>query len=202
MSLSGEEPHSFFGPIEGKTSIFLLDGRQANVAFATALAGLLARARSPCAVLDLDALYSSGSDRIFGLGSPLVAGLTTIQLPDPGSDVESELSSVFRRREKVVIIDSLNSLYHLISMDDGSSRSRRFAFALASLSYLARTNGMVVILTMYRREGLPSAGTGRPISALSDITASVNVKGGELEIRLERGSAWPGGSLSIRIPSG
>jgi hypothetical protein len=201
MSLNGDDPRTFFGPLTGRTTTFLLEGRDANLAFAKVLARSLAQGRNTGAILDLDAFYSSNSDRIFSLMDPATARSTIVRVPDPGSEVEVELSGLFGVQQKVLVIDSLNTLYHLISLEDGSSRSRKLAFALASLSYFARTNEKAVVLSMYRREGFQRGGTGRSISGLSDATASVVVRDGVLEARSERGSLWPGGSFSSRIPS-
>ena len=192
----------FFGPLTGKTTTFILDGRRANLSFASVVMRLLARAQSPCVVLDLDAFYSSNSDRIFSSMDASTAGSTEIRIPQPGLDVEHEFSHLFGARQKVVIIDSLNSLYHLMSLEDGSSRSRKLSFALASLSYMARTNEKAIILSMYRREGIHRAGTGRSISTLSEATVAVAVGKEDLYVTVERGAAWPGGKFSIRIPSG
>jgi hypothetical protein len=199
MSFSGREAQSFFAPLRGRTATFLLDDREANLDFARTVVSLLARTSDSAQILDLDAFYSSNSDRIFGR---LDSTAATISVPEPGTDVESEFARTFGGDQGVVIIDSLNSFYHLISQEDGSSRSRKLNFAIASLSYLAKTNAEAVILSMYRREGLTRWGTGRSISSLSDITASVAVRKQELVVRVERGPGWEGGSFSTRIPSG
>ncbi len=198
MSFSGWLAKSFFSPLAGKTATFLLDGRQANIEFARAVVGFLAG--DDCAILDLDAFYSSNADLILASLTAASASSTVIRVPEPGSDIDGELSRLFGARQKVIIIDSLNSLYHLLSQEDWSSRSRKLMFAVASLSYFARTNGKAVILTMYRREGFTRSGTGRSISGLSDLTAAVDVRGDELIVRSERGSAWPGGRFSMRSP--
>jgi len=200
MSFSAREARSFFDPLTGRTATFVLDGRLSNLDFARTLAGLLAQTGDSCTVLDLDAFYSSNSDQIFSLLAPLDPRESTIRIPEPGSDIEGELSKLFEARQRVVIIDSLNSLHHLISLEDGASRSRKLTFTVASLSYFARANGKAVILAMYRREGFYRSGKGRAISNLSDITASVGIRDGELTIRNERGPAWPGGRFSTRIP--
>lgn len=184
----------------GRTATFLLEGRRANLDFARALVGVLAQAGGSCAVLDLDAFYSSNADVIFSSLPKASAEASTVIIPEPGADIEAEFARLFGSTQKAIVIDSLNSLYHLISQEDGSSRSRKLAFAVAALSYLARTNDTAVVLTMYRREGFARYGTVRSISALSEITASVDVRGTELVIRAERGRAWPGGRYSIRIP--
>lgn len=200
MSVGEAEPQSFFGPLMGKTTTFLLEGKQANLAFAAALGNLLAETRVPCAILDLDAFYASNSERILSSMDAPTAKSTLIRVPEPGSDVEVDLSRLFGLEQKVIIIDSLNTLYHLISLEDGSSRGRKLTFTVESLSYFARTSGRAVVLSMYRREGFYRAGTGRSISGLSDVTASVDFWDGGLRVKTERGRAWPGGAFSTRIP--
>ncbi len=176
----------------------MLDGRQANLEFAHTIVGLSARAGESCTILDLDALYSSNADVVLSSLSGASAESTFIRVPEPGADIENELARLFEAEQKVFIVDSLNSLYHLVSQDDGSSRSRKLAFAVAGLSYLARTNSKAVILTMYRRERFTRSGTGRSISTLSDVTASVEIRGRDLTVKVERGQAWPGGRFSSR----
>jgi len=202
MSFSVQQAQSFLAPLIGKTSTFLLEDRRANLDFARTITALLARNASASAIIDLDAFYSSNSDQVFSTTGILTTKETIIRVPEPGADIESEFSTVFETQRKVIIIDSLNSFYHLISLDDGSARNRKLTFAVASLSYFAETNSRAVILTMYRREGFARGGTGRSISALSDLTASVNTNGEKLTVRTERGPGWSVGTFSIRIPSG
>ena len=192
----------FLAPLTRRTTTFMLGSRQANLDFARTIMGLLAGAGTTCAVVDFDAFYSSNSDRIFRSPDPTAARGTAIRVPEPGADPEGELSLLFGVGQKVIVIDSLNTLNHLISQDDGSSRSRKLAFAVASLSYFARTNGKAILLSMYRREGFVRRGTGRSISGLTEGTVAVDVGAQGLVLRNERGAAWPGGGLSIRSPSG
>jgi len=200
MSFSQERAQSFFNPLIGRTTTFLLEGRQTNLQFARTIAGFLSQTNDTCVIMDLDALYSSNADLILSPLNEESAKSAVVRVPDPGADIEAEFSWLFEARQRFVIIDSLNSFYHLISMEDGSSRSRKLAFAVASLAYLARTNGKAVILTMYRREGFNRAGTGRSITSFSDVTASVEIRDHELIVRAERGHAWPGGRFLTRIP--
>jgi hypothetical protein len=199
MSLSEGRGGSFLAPLAGKTSTFLMEGREANARFARTLMRSLASAGLSCIVLDLDAFYSSNADLIFA-GLPGDPTSFQVRIPQPGSDIEAEFSALFESERKAVVIDSLNSLYHLISMDDGSARGRKMMFALASLSLFARTNKRLVILSMYRREGLSKGGRGRSVANMSDITALAKMKDSGMEFRTERGSAWPGGALSIPSP--
>ncbi len=199
MSLGAREAQSFFAPLRGRTTTFLLEDRLANLDFARSVISLLAQTPDAAEVLDLDAFYSSNADQIFrSLGSPTAV---TLRVPEPGVDIEEELVAMFEGNQGVVIIDSLNSFYHLISQEDGSSRSRKLNFAIAALAYLARTNAKTVLLSMYRREGFTRWGTGRSISGLSDITASVGTRKQELLVKVERGHGWEGGAFSTRIPS-
>ncbi len=202
MSLSRTEARDFLEPLKGKAVTFVLEGRKENLAFARAAVGLMAGTGTPCTILDLDAFYAANSDRIFGALSRPEADGFTIDVPDPSSRIERDFPGAFAEQKGAFIVDSLNSLYHLLSFEDGSSRSRKLSFAVASLSYAARTNSTAVILAMYRREGLVKAGVGRSISGFADATVSVEVRGSELSMKCERGTVWPGGKLSIRSPSG
>jgi hypothetical protein len=198
MSFSGDQARSFFAPLWGKAVTFVLDGRESNVKFCRTIMSLADSSGEACAILDLDSLYSSNADIIFSQSAG--AGSSRILLPPPGSVIELEFPKLFEAEQRIIMIDSLNSLYHLLSQEDTTSRSRKLAFAVESLSYLARTNGKVAVLTMYRREGFTRQGRSRSISVLSEVTADVEVRGYELTVRCERGRAWPGGRFSIRIP--
>ncbi|HUI24085.1 MAG TPA: hypothetical protein VLY82_06825 [Nitrososphaerales archaeon] len=199
MSIGAREARSFFAPLKGRTATFLLENRLANLDFARSIIGLLGHTPDTAEILDLDAFYTSNAENVFGsLNSPTVA---TLRVPEPGADIEGEFAAMFESSQGVVVVDSLNSFFHLISQDDGSSRGRKLNFAIEALAYLARTNAKAVILSMYRREGLTRWGTGRSISDLSDITASVYTRGHDLLIRAERGLGWEGGVFSTRIPS-
>ena len=200
MNVGAHEAKTFFSLLKGRTATFLLEDRQANLDFARTVIGLLAQTSDAAQILDLDAFYSSNADRIFNsLGSSTTV---TLRVPEPGAEIEEEFAAMFEGDQGVVIVDSLNSFYHLISQEDGSSRSRKMNFAIEALAYLARTNAKAVLLSMYRRESLTRWGTGRSISRLSDITASVDTISQELFIRTERGPGWEGGVFSTRIPSG
>jgi len=199
MSFSAEQARAFIRPLLGKTATFLLDGRSVNLSFARVVIGVVAKTGDSCEIFDLDALYSSNADVIL---KPLPAEYSdsmTIQIPEPGSSVERETSRVISTDSKVLVVDSMNTFHHLLSSEDGSSRSRKLSFAVASLSYIARTGAKAVIFTMYRREGFGRPRSGRSISRLSDVTASVEIRGSELSVRCERGTAWPDGRFSIRI---
>ena len=197
MSLGAQQAHSFLGPLRGKTATFFVGNRQTNLSFAKSITSLTAMTTSGCAIFDLDALYSSNSYEILSDLPSSAARSTCIYVPEPGSNIEIELPRLFRTESGVFIVDSLNTLYHLFSSSGVNSRSRKLAFAVASLSYLARTNGKAILFSMYRREKTMRTGGGRSISDLSDTTVSVEATDSGLLMKCERGTAWPEGRFSL-----
>jgi hypothetical protein len=202
MSIGRDRASSFLSPLTGRTTTFLVESRGVNLAFARVLMGQVAESGDTCAILDLDAFYSSNSEQAFRLSGAEALNDAVIRVPPPDADLEAELAGLFKVQHKIIVIDSLNSLYHLLGQEDGSSRSRKLSFAISSLSYFARTNEKSVIISMYRREGFLRGGQTRPISGLADCTVTVDVRGQDMVFRNEKGPGWPGGRYSIRIPSG
>jgi hypothetical protein len=200
MSFSGADAQAFFGPLWGKTVTFVVDGRRENIQFARTITHFLGLAEASYSILDLDAFYSSNADVIFSELTGPTPESARILLPPPGSKIEAEFTRLFMAQQRVVVVDSLNSLYHLLSQETANARSRKLAFAVEGLSYLARTNSRASLLTMYRREGFARPGRSKSIARLSDVTATVEVRGDELTVKSERGPAWPGGRFSTRIP--
>jgi len=199
MSISTQQAHSFFGPLKGRTTTFLVDGRQTNHSFVKSITTLTALTARSLAIFDVDAFYLSNSDEIM-LDLPLSAAKSVhIYLPAPGSSVEAELPGFFKTGSEILMVESLNTLYHLLSQSGTISRSRKLAFTMVSLSYLARTNGKTCFFIMYRREKIMRAGGGA-ISDLSDTTVSVETTGSGLLMKCERGTAWPGGRFALRLP--
>jgi hypothetical protein len=199
MSFGAQQAHSFLGPLKGKTTTFIVDSRQVNLSLAKSITSLTAMTMSGCTIFDIDAFHSSNSEEILSALPPSAVRLTRVYVPEPGSSVETELPRLFRAESGVFIVDSLNTLYHLFSPSGVSSRSRKLAFVMASLSYLAKTNWKAVLFTMYRREKTMKTGGGRSISDLSDTTVSVEATGSGLLMKCERGKAWPEGKFFLRI---
>jgi hypothetical protein len=186
--------------MRGKAVTFLVDGRRDSVALITGLVAAAASAAEGCAVFDADAAVSSGADDVLAALTPEQSGSVRIVVPEPGSAVEAELSRFFMNGSGVLVVESLSTLYHLFSTSDRDSRSRKAAFAVAGLSWLARTGGKAAALIVYRRERVIRAREGGSMSDLADATVSVEpVRGGVL-LRCERGTLWPGGSFLLNIP--
>jgi hypothetical protein len=201
MSFSARREDLFINPLSGHTTTFLVRERQTNLTFARSMLSILVRKRRPCAVLDIDALYSSNSDYVSGLLSEEEAHFIEIVVPRPGSDTTAEIADLLGSGpDRVLIIDSLNSLYHFLSTDGRSSKNRNLTFVLALFSSIARTERRTVFLTMYQREKSINLRREKPISHLSDFTVVVSTSNGALSLKCERGSVWPGGALVIPNP--
>ncbi len=187
-------------PLRGRTAIFLVEGRRENLDFARGVVSVLCRGGTRCTVMDVDALYSSNSDYVFASLSAEEADSVEMLVPEPDSELESGFARLLGSHPgSTLIIDSLNSLYHLMSTGRTGSRNRNVGFIMAFLSFMARTDGRAVLLTMYRRERGVRLVPGKSISDLSDLTASVRVGEGVLGLKCERGSAWPGGEFSVPL---
>jgi len=178
------------------TTVFVLDSRQSNISLGRAL---LSDSSVHCTVLDIDALYSSCADSIMkGFDEDRLKSVE-IRMPSPESVIESDLSVTLSAESGLIIIDSLNSLNHLLSSGSSRSRGRKLAFAMAMLSAYSRENGKAVVLSMYRRERVDLGHRGSSISELADLTVSVEQTDTGLRMTCERGKAWPGGAFSLRI---
>ncbi len=190
----------FAGQLRGHTSAFVVDGRDTDLAFARAVLPHLVRDGGRCVVLDVDALYSSNSDYIFAPLTEQQSQAVDVIVPDPGSDVEADIALLAGAGSgKTIIVDSLNSVYHLLSSGGASFRGRKLTFVMACMSYLARTERKTVMATMYRRERTMRFGGGRQISDMSDLTFSVRHEAGSLELRCVRGRPLSGKSFSLPV---
>jgi hypothetical protein len=174
--------------LEGKVVTLLVDGRMTNKTLARGLILNATHRRRFCTVLDIDGLYSSNSDFIFGPLSEEEANTVELLVPEPGSDLRVETAQALSLcRSQVVIVDSLNSLFHLLPARGRGWRSRNLAFVLAFFSYLARTGGKTVIITKYRR-----AVEGKvPVTDRSDYLFSVTLNENIMSLKEEKTTAVP-----------
>jgi hypothetical protein len=201
MSFNAHREDLFINPLSGYTTTFLVKERRTNLTFARSVLPILVWKRRPCAILDIDALYSSNSDYIFELLSEEEARSIEIVVPRPGSDTTAEIADLLGSSpDETLIIDSLNSLYHLLSTNGRSSKNRNLAFVLALLSFIARTERKTVFFTMYQRKKNANLRREKPISHLSDFTVVVSAMKEALSLKCERGLVWPGGALVIPNP--
>ena len=115
-----------------------------------------------------------------------------MDLPKPGSAIGQNISGLFDLQRGMVVIDSLNTLHHLLSRS-----GRGLSFITSALSVFCRANGSMVLMTMYKREGSPEAEGRGSLSELSDLELYARVEGDNLVMRCKRGKAWPGNALVV-----
>jgi hypothetical protein len=179
----------------------VVDGRKTNLALARAILCRQAQSGLRCLVLDTNALYSSNSDYIFAPLSERQARTIEILVPDPGSDLESDIASLIASESgKTIVVDSLNSVYHLLASHGEGHEGRKAAFVLACLSYLAHVEMRTVIVTMYQRGSATHSGGGGRVSDLSDQRFLVEVRDDSLKLKCDRGYSATPSTLSIPIP--
>lgn len=194
MSLGHAGEPSLLDRLIGKTCTLVVESRRTNLALARFL---VSGASSGCFVLDLDGLYSSNAERLLqGIPQSLLENVR-IMLPEPGSNVESDLSTVIGSSAKLVIIDSLNTLNHLLSVGGRSARGRKLTFFMEAIAVFARLNQTAVIFTMYARERTTSLPSGRALNTVSDAEVTAQTKEGKVRLICERGNLWKPGLLTI-----
>lgn len=190
----------FTEPLRGKAITFLVSDRQTNLSLMKCVTAAVTATARGCTILDIDAFFSANSDQILAGLPPNITKLVRISVPDPNSDTESEFSKVFRTDSEVIIIQSLNTLYHLFQSSGVGSRTRKVGFAIACLSYFAKTGGKVVSVIMYGRDKVMKIGGGGSISDFSDATILVESTPRGLSLKCERGVLWPAGEFYLRLP--
>lgn len=197
MSL-GNRAADFLEPLVGVTTAFLLKDRGSKVALARAILPRLAERDGGCRVLDLDAFFSSNIESVTtGVRG---SGLKDIEivLPEAGADIEAALAEVFADGRSL-IIDSTNSLYHLLAYRGPKSASRKLAFLAAALSGWARANSRLVIANTYEREP-PILRRAGSFASFFDVVVSVSSQPHGLGLFCKKGSPWQ--SRSLFLPSG
>ena len=170
--------------LEGKTTTFVVEGRPTNLALAKLLLSGAPR-RGGCQVLDLDGFYASNAEALLG-GSPAEAQRSAVfDVPDPSAPLAPHLGNLFSCGRRLLVIDSLNTLNHLLT------EARGLSFVEAALGAYARANRSAAVLSMYRRDGPPRGGKGTTIASYSDVEIHARVEDGRLLMETRRGALLP-----------
>lgn len=186
------DARGFLAPLTGRTCTILVDGRGANLALGRALLQASSSEKVPCRVLDLDAFYASNADALLR-GVPAEGQESVLfDVPKPGAEVADHVSRAFDGRSGLLVVDSLNTLHHLMSLS-----GRSLSFVVGALSMYAKANGVAAVLSMYRREGPGGPGKKGSIAELSDAQAEARVEGGSLVVTRKRGELWGGEPLRL-----
>src|SRR5437667_7944156 len=203
MSLPTQrEAEAFLAPLQGKSTVFLLDNRATDLLFSRFLLSCLVRTRNEALVADINAFYGSNAQRI-APGSD--ASKIRLSLPPPGFDVEPWIVDFLidaADDAAVVILDDLNTLYHLLSFDGSKRAGNRMSFLIALTSFLARTRPQTIISKVYARNRPIQNGRrgARSLNRLGDLGVAVEYEARKLVFTCKNGSGWRGdGTFSLRV---
>jgi len=178
-----------------------LDNRATDLLFSRFLLSCLVRARNEVQVADINAFYSSNAQRIApGSDAPNIS----LSLPPPGFAVEPWLIDflIGAADAAVVVLDDLNTLYHLLSFDGSKRAGNRISFLMALTSFLARTRLQTIISKVYaRNRPIQNSRRGaRSLDRLGDLGVAVEYEASELTFACKNGSGWRGnGTFSVRV---
>jgi len=198
MSLSDRRSRLFLEPLEGRTTAFRVEDRPSNLRFAAAITRILASAGVGCRLLDLDAFYSSNLDILTaGVPRERLAGFD-ITVPEPGSDMDTSLAALFLGGDdRPLLIDSVNSLYQLLSAHNPRAANRKFTFFVSALSNWSKANNKPVVATVYDRRPATRRRASRSLADAFDNSIAFSAKHDGLAFKCERGSAWRGGGFFL-----
>ena len=203
MSLPTQrEAEAFLTPLRAKSTVFLLDNRTTDLLFSRFLLSCLVRTRNEALVADINAFYSSNAQRIAPESDALQS--ISLSLPPPGFAVEPWLIDflIGAADAAVVVLDDLNTLYHLLSFDGSKRTGNRISFLMALTSFLARTRLQTIISKVYaRNRPIQNSRRGaRSLDRLGDLGVAVEYEASELTFTSKNGSGWRGGgTFSVRI---
>src|SRR2546428_2016560 len=202
MSLPTQrEAEAFLTPLRSRSTVFLLNDRETDLLCSRFLLGCLVRTRNEALVADINAFYSSNAQRI----APGSDGLQNISLslPPPGFAVEPWIVDfLIGAGAAFVILDDLNTLYHLLSFDGSKRAGNRISFLIALTSFLARTRLQTIISKVYARNRPMQNGRrgARSLDRLGDLGVAVKYEASELTFTCKNRSVWRGdGTFSARV---
>jgi hypothetical protein len=204
MSLpSNQAAITFLSPLAKKFTIFLVDQRTTNLYLGGFLLRCACATNTTASILDIDAFYASSVREVAEKLARNCLGETTLHIPNVRTNVEKWLIRQFlsKNGDKLFLIDDLNTVYHLFSIDDPESANRRLTLAISFLSFLSRLNNFSVMSILYR-DNVPAERSllrARSLARAGDVTASVTVQNGQIRFKNIRGSAWNNREFSAAL---
>lgn len=194
MNFDPHQASAFFDPLSSKSSIFLVADRETNLSLARTLLGRLLSLNMNCLVVDINAFYVSHAEELGIDGTSNI----TFYVPDVLCDTSEVVHTIITiGNNDVLIIDNINSLFHLLSYETPQAASRKLALIMAILSKHARTNHFAAISVMYERKFASSAMQKQPLSELGDVLISVRKRGTGLAFHVRKGDAWIGSIYDV-----
>ncbi len=195
------QAQAFLHPLRSKSTIFILDSRETNLLFSRFLLDCLASTDSQVRVADIDAFYSSNAVRVAPILDSALEN-TFLSVPPTGFNVEFWVVNflVHTTDPAVIILDGLNTLYHLLSMNGSKRTSNRIAFLMALTSFLANSRRQTIISKAYTRNRPIQSRRGvRSLDKLGDLGISVTSQAKELTFKCVKGKGWRDDTFSVRL---
>src|SRR5712691_3341525 len=202
MSLPTQrEAEAFLTPLRSRSTVFLVDNRATDLLFSRFLLGCLVRTRNEALVADINAFYGSNARRVAPESDALQN--ISLSLPPPSFAVEPWIIDflIGAVDAAVVILDDLNTLYHLLSFDGSKRAGNRMSFLMALTSFLARTRRQTIISKVdARNRPIQNSRRGaRSLDRLGDLRVSVEYQANELTFTSKNGRGWRDGTFSVRV---
>jgi hypothetical protein len=195
MNFDPPQASSLLGPLFSKSSIFLISDRETNLSFARVLLGQILSPNMNCLIVDIDAFYASHAEEL-----DHCAGWsnTTIYVPDVVCDTREVVHTMIAKgHNNILIIDNVNSLFHMLSHETPQVASRKLALIMAVLSKHARASHLAAVSIMYERRFASPTTNRQPLSELGDALVSVRRRGTGLVFNVRRGEVWAGGTYEV-----
>jgi hypothetical protein len=155
-------------------------------------------ANKTAVVLDTDAIYASNSRILADQLSETCLQSITLRIPARGPIKASLIASIFSTKKyDALLVDDLNTLYHLLSMEDRSA-IRELTAVAKILSYFCRENRTMAFLTAYSAGETLRKETGqRSLLRIGDLSISMSMSDSTLHFRCDHGVAWPDNTFSV-----
>ncbi len=173
----------------------MVDGRTSRILLAQFLLNCICVLNKKLLILDTNAFYASNSNLLVPrLGEDCLARVG-LRIPAADTIQTTLTSSVFSSYE-FLIIDDLNTIYHLMSTENRSA-IRELTAMTRILSYFCRENGITVILVTYSAgEGLKKEVGKRSLFHMGDVSVSTKIDNNKIQFTCDHGEAWLNNTFS------
>ncbi len=198
---SPRQANTFFAPLKRKTTTFVVEEREVNLHLAQFIIGLASALNWRVLVLDTDAFYAANIISVSEKQSDNQKRGVFIRIPTNDLRLEEWLVDSILTKYELLIVDDMNSLYHLFGSLGKNSGSRKLHFIGRTLSYFARSENRTVILNLYKNimDSTPVGESSRSLAKYADLVASVRVQDSFIRFRCNQGRAWSNNFFSARI---
>jgi len=195
---SYRQAKAFLSPLQNKATVFLVDGRESHLLLARFLLNCTCMADQRAVVLDTDAIFASNSKMLASQLNETCLKNIILRIPSRDPTKTSLADSIFSKYD-VLIVDDLNTLYHLLSMNDYST-IRELTAITRILSYYCRENRKTAFLTVYSAgESLKKEIGQRSLFRMGDLSISTRTDDSTIRFKCDQGTAWSGNTFSVNL---